>query len=195
MTENPILIIAILSPGFIGIATTKLLDGDTTPEPLNQGVLKYFLYAAASLILTDLWTPCKVLHKLIEKQPLSYMDYIAPMIMAIVISILWALLVKKLAEHFANEINEAGGRNKIFLDSSMLEAFINDNQEHFIEITFSDGRIIKGYVNKTIMHEKSLLILPEPTWTKDEQYEEYTVRTLVYLETNTTIREYAFKEK
>lgn len=193
MNDNPILMIAILSPGFIGIATTKLLDGDTTPEPLNQGVLKYFLYAAASLIFTDLCTPHKVLHKLIDRQPLSYMDYIAPMLTAVVISIIWALFAKKLAVHFANEINEAGGRNKIFLDSSMLETFINDNQSHFLEITFSDGRIIRGYVTKTIMHEKSLLVHPEPNWTQDKQHKEYTVRTLVYLDTNTTIREYAFK--
>lgn len=194
MTENPILIIAILSPGFIGIATTKLLDGDTTPEPLNQGILKYFLYAAASLIFTDLCTPCKVLHKLIEKQPLLYMDYIAPMITAIVLGILWTSVGKNLAEHFANLINEMWGRNKIFLASSMLEAFINDNQGHFIEITFSDGRIIRGYVKKTIMHEKSLLVYPEPSWTKDERYTEYTIRTVVYLDTNTTLREYAFKK-
>ncbi len=191
MTENPILIIAILSPGFIGIATTKLLDGDTTPEPLNQGILKYFLYAAASLIFTDLCTPCKVLHKLIEgTPPLSYMDYIAPMIMAIVISILWALFIKKLAEHFANEINEMGGRNKIFLDSSMLEAFISDNQPHFLEITFPDGRTINGYIDQTMVHEKSIILKPDTEWSENRKT--YIIRTLVYLDSKIVIKEYDF---
>lgn len=38
-----ILTIAALAPGFVGIAVTKLLDGDTTAEPLDKGILKYFL--------------------------------------------------------------------------------------------------------------------------------------------------------
>lgn len=190
MSDNPILMIAIFSPGFIGIATTKLLDGDTTPEPLNQGVLKYFLYAATSLIFTDLVTPCKIFHKLIAKQPLSYMDYITPMLMAIVLSILWISVGKKLAIAFANLINEMWGRNKIFLDSSMLEAFISDNQPHFLEITFPDGRTINGYIDQTMVHEKSIILKPDTEWSENRKT--YIIRTLVYLDSKIVIKEYDF---
>lgn len=40
--NETILIIAALAPGFIGIATNKLLNGDTSKEPLDANMFKYF---------------------------------------------------------------------------------------------------------------------------------------------------------
>lgn len=40
--NETILIIAALSPGFIGIAADKLLTGDTSKVPLDANIFKYF---------------------------------------------------------------------------------------------------------------------------------------------------------
>lgn len=188
-----ILTIAALAPGFVGIAVTKLLDGDTTAEPIDKGILKYFLYASSALILTDLCTYAQPLHKLIEGQRLEYIDYLAPILMAAAISIFWAIFGKNLFVGLANEINEAGCRNKIFLDSTMLECLTNDGKGHFLEIKLPNGEVRKGELKKVLVHEQSLLLEPEPAWTA--KYEEYTIKDVVYLNSGVLIREYGYRIK
>lgn len=193
MDNTFILNIAALAPGFVGIAVTKLLDGDTTAEPLDQGILKYFLYSASALILTDLCTSAKPLHKVIDRQQLEYIDYWMPILMAAVISIFWAILGKKIFVYLANLINKIGCRNTVFLKTTMLEALTNDCEGHYLEITLPNGEKKSGMLTKVLTHEQSLMLEPKPEWT--DKYEEYTKKEIIYLDSGLSIREYGYKIK
>ncbi len=193
MDNTSILTIAALAPGFVGMAVTKLLDGDTTAEPLDKGILKYFLYSASALILTDLCTPAQPLHKVIYGQRLEYIDYWVPILMAAVISIFWALYGKNLFVWIANTINKVGCRNTVFLEPTMLEVLTNDNEGHFLEVTLPNGEKKRGVLTKVLVHEQSLLLESDTEWAVG--HEEYTKKDVVYLNSGVAIREYGYKYK
>lgn len=188
-----ILTIAALAPGFVGIAVTKLLDGDTTAEPLDKGILKYFLYSASALISTDLFTTAQPLHKVIDGQRLEYIDYWVPILMAAVISIFWALCGKKLFVWLANVINKVGCRNTVFLEPTMLEVLTNDNEGHFLEVTLPNGEKKRGVLKKVLAHEQALLLEPDTEWAAVQ--EKYTKKDVIYLNSGVAIREYGYKDK
>ena len=193
MDNISILTIAALAPGFVGIAVTKLLDGDTTAEPLDKGILKYFLYSASALILTDLSTLAQPIHKVIDGQRLEYIDYWLPILMAATISILWALIGKRFFILLANIINKIGRRNTVFFQGTMLEALTNDNEAHFLEITLPNGEKKRGVLKKVLAHEQAVLLEPDTEWAAVQ--EEYTKKDVVYLDSGVAIREYAYKYK
>lgn len=194
--DNPVLLITALSPGFVGIAVHKLLKGDVTAEPLQQGVLKYFLYAASSLFLTDGILSAAgqtgTISKILTNQQLSYMDCMVPMICAAVIAVLWSVCGNTLAVRLANGINRRAGHNPVFLDESMLYTMLADNKPHFLEVQFPDGRTERGYITKTITHEKTIMLEPEPDWTKSSGFYRRDVRKMIDLATGVVITEYEY---
>ena len=136
--NDPILVITGLAPGFIGIAVQKLLRGDVTEEPLQRGILKYFLYAASALLLTDMIAVLRgvagPVGKILAGTSLSYFDCTLPMLSACIIAIFWHAAGSRIAIWGANKINKLAGRNPIFLDQCMMETMLSDNKPHFLEI-------------------------------------------------------------
>lgn len=197
--NDPILIITALAPGIIGIAVQKLLRGDVTEEPFQKGILKYFLYAASALFLTDMIAAVKGVNgpvgKILSGAQLSYFDFTLPMLSACVIAIIWHVIGSRFAIWAANQINKLAGRNPIFLDQCMLETMLSDNQPHFLEIQFADGRIEKGFVSKAITHEKTIMLEPDPDWTNDTGYERHIIRKMINLEMGIVITEYEYRFK
>ncbi len=191
--DNPILLITALAPGFIGIAVQKLLNGDTTTETIQQGILKYFLFAASALLVTDACLRFNgPVSRILQQEPLRYIDCLVPMGIAVVLSVLWHVRGCKWIIRVANIINTWAGKNQIFLRTNMLEEMLNDGKPHFLDIKFPDGTQTCGYLSKVVAHDKNLMLEPEPKWTKDTAYKRKTVRQLIDLNSNTIVTEYEY---
>lgn len=190
--ENFIITIVSLSPGFIGMAVQKLLNGDTTPGAIQSNVLIYFLYAASSLLCTELlfWFHGPI-NKLLMHDPIQLVDILVPMVIAVVIAVLWHIIGVRLAYKFANKINKLAGKNSIIMDSDMLETMLNDNQPHFVTVTFPNGTERSGYVTNVIVSNKEIMLEPNPNWTKD--YTRHTKRECIELSSGIVITEHEYK--
>ena len=190
--NNLILIITALAPGFAGIATLKLLNGDTTEVTIQKNILKYFLFGAISLFTADiflLWDG--PISRTLEQQPLHYIDFLLPMILAIMMALFWHTVGKKAAIIMANVINHQTGKNNIFLANTMLERMLNDGKAHFVEICFANGEKQNGYVADVIIHEKTIMLHPEPEWT--QSYKRINTRKMIDLSSGIVIIEYTYK--
>lgn len=183
--------IVLLSPGFVGIAVNKLLDGDTTSDTVQNSTMKYFLYSAFSYTLTEMLGASMTLSKILAGQAFKVEDYLMPIIAAALLSLIWTIKGRKIILQAANKLNIACGRNAVFLEKAMSEKIFNDGKGHFLEVTFSDGRKERGMLQYVLEQEASYALVPEPEWTKD--YEEYTVRNIVYPKLGVSIREYNFQ--
>ena len=136
--ENFIIMIVSLSPGFIGMAVHKLLNGDTTPGAIQSNIMTYFLYAASSLLCAEIvcWFHGAI-SKILLHEPVWLADILLPMGIAVVIAILWHIIGGRLAYKIANQINKVAGKNSIIMDSDMLETMLNDNQPHFVTVSYT----------------------------------------------------------
>lgn len=188
--NSVLLNVILLSPGFIGIAINKLFDGDTTSDTVQNGAMKYFLYSAFSYLIAEMIDNPAVLSKIFAGQMVKYTDLIMPLTIAALLSMFWTLKGKGLILQVANKLNLVCGRDTVFLEKSMSEKVFNDGKGHFIEVTFADGRSVRGMLQHVLEHEASYTLAPDPEWTKD--YTEYTVRSLVYPKLGVTIREYDY---
>lgn len=190
--DNPILLITALAPGFIGIAVNKLLQGNSDSEPLDKGVLKYFLYSAATLLLTEL-TTAKPLRKILEKQQLTIEDCLYPLFWAILIAIAWELVIRDYLLKCINFVYRKIGRNEIFLSRSMLEDMVADGKKHFLEVQFADGSVINGLVEKINQQENAIILIPEPDWVDDIDVKRFEVQQFIMFDKNIIVKEYDYK--
>lgn len=190
--ENLIIVIISLSPGFIGMAIQKLLNGDTTPGAIQSNIMTYFLYAASSLLCAEL--VCLFhgpISKLLMHEPVLLADILIPMGIAVVIAVFWHSIGARWAYNIANKINKLAGKNSIIMDSDMLETMLNDNQPHFVTVTFPNGTERSGYVTNVIVSNKEIMLEPNPDWTKD--YTRHTKRECIELNSGIVITEHEYK--
>lgn len=190
--DNLILIITVLAPGFAGIASLKLLNGDTTEITVQKSTLKYFLFGSVSLFFADAimkWNG--PISQTLAHQPLHYIDLLLPMILAVILAVFWHAIGETMAIRLANWINQKAGKNTVFLANTMIERMLNDGKSHFVEIRLPDGDIQKGYVADVIVHEKTIMLQPEPEWT--DSYKRVDTRKLVDLSSGIVITEYTYK--
>lgn len=73
----------------------------------------------------------------------------------------------------------------------MLERMMNDGKPHFVEIRLPNGEIQKGYVADVIVHEKTIMLQPEPEWTGS--YKRVDTRKMIDLSSGIVITEYTYK--
>lgn len=190
--ENFIITMVSLSPGFIGMAIQKLLNGDTTPGAIQSNIMTYFLYAASSLLCAEIvcWFHGPI-NKLLMHEPVLLVDILIPMGIAVVIAVLWHIIGARLAYKIANKINELAGKNSIIMDSDMLETMLNDNQPHFVTVSFPNGTERSGYVTNVIVSNKEIMLEPNPDWTKD--YTRHIKRECIELNSGIVITEHEYK--
>lgn len=190
--ENFIIMIVSLSPGFIGLAVHKLLNGDTTPGAIQSNIMTYFLYAASSLLCAEImcWFHGAI-SKILMHEPVWLADILLPIGIAAAIAIFWHIIGGRLAYKIANQINKVAGKNSIIMDSDMLETMLNDNQPHFVTVTFPNGTERSGYVTNVIVSNKEIMLEPNPDWTKD--YTRNTKRECIDLNSGIVVTEYEYK--
>lgn len=186
------IMIISLSPGFIGMAVQKLLNGDTTPGAIQSNIMTYFLYAASSLLCAEIvhWFHGPI-SKILMQEPVSLADILIPMGIAVAIAIFWHTIGGRLAYRAANKVNELAEKNSIIMDSDMLETMFNDNQPHFVTVTFPNGTQRSGYVTNVIVSNKEIMLEPNPDWTKD--YTRNTKRECIDLNSGIVVTEYEYK--
>ena len=124
-------------------------------------------------------------------QPLYYIDLLLPMILAVILAVFWHAIGETLAIKLANWINQRAGKNTVFLANTMLERMMNDGKPHFVEIQLPNGEIQQGYVADVIVHEKTIMLQPEPEWT--DSYKRVDTRKLVDLSSGIVITEYTYR--
>lgn len=190
--DNLILIITALAPGFAGIAALKLLNGDATEITIQKSTLKYFLFGGVSLLLADALMGLNgPVSRTLAHQPLHYIDLLLPMILAVILAAFWHTIGETKVIKLANWINHKAGRNNIFLANTMLERMMNDGKPHFVEIRLPDGEIQQGYVADVIVHEKTIMLQPEPEWT--HSYKREDTRKMIDLASGIVITEYTYR--
>lgn len=129
--------------------------------------------------------------KLLMNEPIQLVDILVPMGFALIIAVFWHIIGARLAKMFANGINKIAGKNSIMMDADMLETMLNDNQAHFLEVSFPNGTEKNGYVTNVIVSTREIMLEPEPEWTKD--YNRHTKRTCINLNSGIVITEYEYK--
>lgn len=198
--DNPILFIMALTPGIIGIATSKLLDGDTSPEPIDKGIMKYFLYSASALLLTESIgsviqpiQPIQPLQKALMKNPaFTIDDFVYPALMAVIVALSWKIFLKKLVIFITNLILSLFRKNMIDLPPSALDKLLADGNGHAVEIYFPDGRIVIGVVSEYYSTPNTITIQKLPSSINLGSIEESEKNILVFLETGVIIKNYTF---
>lgn len=196
--DNPILLIMALTPGIIGIATSKLLDGDTSPEPIDKGIMKYFLYSASALLLTELIgsviQPIQPLQKaLTQSNNFTIWDIIFPSLLAIIIALSWKLYLKGKIIHLANKLLLHLGKNTIALPSYELESLLADGEGHFLEVHFPDGRIVIGMLHEYNIATNTIRLRPLPDWINDNNIARYEKDTVAILDTGIVVKEFDYQ--
>lgn len=190
--DNLILIITALAPGFAGIASLKLLNGDTTEITVQQSTLKYFLFGSVSLFFADAimkWNG--PISRTLAHQPLYYIDLLLPMILAVILAVFWHAIGEAITIKLANWINQRAGKNTIFLANTMIERMLNDGKPHFVEIQLPNGEIQQGYVADVIVHEKTIMLQPEPEWVGS--YKRVDTKKMIDLTSGIVITEYTYR--
>lgn len=195
--NETILIIAALAPGFIGIATNKLLNGDTSKEPLDANMFKYFLYATAALLLTECTPYASPLIKALNGQRLVPADILLPMLIAAACGAAWTLYLKNALAKIVSQILRLAGKNyTVGLSTSLIDReLLEDAEGHFIEITLPNGTKCAGALESYRAEDNTMLLSDNPEWTRDDDIEKYYKKSIVYLDTGTVIREYDYKYK
>lgn len=195
--NETILIIAALAPGFIGIATNKLLNGDTSKEPLDANMFKYFLYATAALLLTECTPYASPLIKALNGQRLAPADILLPMLIAAACGAAWTLYLKNALAKIVSQILRLAGKNyTVGLSTSLIDReLLEDAEGHFIEITLPNGTKCTGALESYRAEDNTMLLSDNPEWTRDDDIEKYYKKSIVYLDTGTVIREYDYKYK
>ena len=189
-----ILLIIVLTPGIIGIAIDKLLNGDTSPEPLNKGIVKYFLYSSAALFATELSGWAQPLQKtLTQSNNFTLWDAAAPACAAVIIAVTWKLFFKRAVINASNKMLVFFGYNAITLPNSALENMLLDAKGHFIEIHFPDGRVIVGELVEYESTYKTITLAPLPDWVNDNYIVRYEKNNIVLFETGMVVKEFAYK--
>lgn len=195
MTEFILLLIA-LTPGAVGIALGKLLNGDVAPEPLNSGIIKYFLYSSTALVLTELSGWAQPLQKtLAQRNDFTLLDIAVPAGISAIVALAWKLFVKRAVIWAANKILLLFGYNEITMPGSALENLLDDGQGHFIEVHYPDGRVITGETREHGPHYGTITVVDLPEWVNDIELERYEKKTVIMLKTGIVIKEFDYKYK
>lgn len=176
-----------IAPGFVGIAASKLMSGDTKREELKNGILKYFLYTSAAhltayvIVKILLAAGCDISNS--SKVNLA-------IVCAAIIGILWVPLIKRYAVKGANIINMKLGRNPIFLEDTLIEQVCRDNKPHYWAV-FKDGKPMgMGWVEHINTNEKAICLNSVSGYSPESMEEK---RTIVYLDKDIYIKEYIEK--
>ena len=199
--NDSLLMILVISPGFIGIATSKLFTGDPTNEPISQSVLKYFLYSTSAWMTASLFNDGKVINAIIANKMvedgvirMNASDFLPPICWAIAFGASWSLFVKKLLLYTANKINQIFGKNKVFLENRLMNRMIADNGYHYAEILKDGESIAKGYVEDYSGSEKAIIIGCEDEYMGKKE-DEIELKRLIYLESGLVVREFKYADK
>lgn len=193
--ENTILLILLLSPGFIGIAVNKLLTGDTSTEPINQNIMSYFLYSASALAITELIFG-KPLSSILAGAKMTVYDCFYPLAAAALISALWEIVLRdKIVTPAINAVMRLLGRNEIALSNLLLYNMLADGRGHIIEIySTADNKLLaQGMVNEVSKDEKAIKLSPLPAWVNDNDVKRYEVQRLLLIKEELLVIEYAFE--
>lgn len=209
--DNPILLIMALTPGIIGIATSKLLDGDTSPEPIDKGIIKYFLYSASALLITELIgfliefsaslkNPDLIIESvhplqkaLTQNNNFTFWDIILPSLLAVIIALSWKLYLKDKIICLANKLLLYFGKNAIALPSYELESLLADGKGHFLEVHFPNGRIVTGMLHEYNIATNTIRLRPLPDWITDNDVARYEKDTIAILDTGIVIKEFDYQ--
>lgn len=179
--------LAQLAPGFIGVAVGKLMTGDNTKEPLNNGILKYFLYSGSS------WCICTLFNLVCTMSDSIFL--VMSIFVAALLGILWPTLIKGWTITAANFINKLFNKNPIFLNESILEKLTADNEPHFLEV-YKGGKVItSGWGSDVMIHENAFIIDRDLEWEEYFKNHEHEERTVIFLDKDTYIKEYKLKEE
>lgn len=181
--------LAQVAPGFVGVATSKLMCGDIQKEKLDNSVLKYFLYTGVSYISSEL------VQGLVYYLDITFSQnavIILNIFIAALIGALWHLCLKDFVVKYANKINKLFGKNEIFLSDTLLEKLSRDNKPHYWAIYKDEKLLGSGWLEHVIANEKSLSVKKFGDYDIEKMKEE---RTIVYLDKNYYIKEYIEDEK
>lgn len=189
-----ILIVIALAPGFIGIATSKLLNGDTSAEPLNNGIMKYFLYSSTSMLMAEYCTDAHPITKALNSNgKFTLDDFVTPMLLAIAIAIAWNFFIKFSLLFLINIFLRLLRYNTVGLPSYQLENLVLDGKAHYLEIVYPNGEKIKGALTEYDPVFKTLTLKPLPNWTEHKDIQYFEKSTTVLLENGTIIKEFDYK--
>lgn len=191
-----ILLIIGLTPGAVGIALGKLLNGDTAPEPLNNGLIKYFLYSSSALVLTELSGFAQPLQKtLAQSNNFTLWDIAVPAGVAALLALVWKLFLKRAVIWTANKLLRVFGHVEITMPNYALENMLGDGQGHFVEIQMPDGKIFTGEVVEVNPVDGAITLRKLPEWINDDDVERYEKEVVIMLNTGVVIKEFAYQCK
>lgn len=193
MSESILLVIA-LTPGIIGIAIGKLLNGDTSAEPLNKGIVKYFLYSSTSMLLAELFTVAHPLTKALNKSTnFTLLDVEIPTLIAICIAFSWKIFLKKFIIGVINKLLPFCKQNAISLPSSPLENLLLDGKSHFLEIYLADGKKVTGELKEYNYTDNTITLRPLPPWINDSDVARYEKDSVIMLSNGMIIKEFDYQ--
>lgn len=189
--DSSLLIILVMAPGMIGIATSSLFNGESKPESVSDSLIKYFLFSVTAWILAELFCPGYVMSKVLQGLPLNTIDLFWPILIATIIGPLWVLFLEKNIMIFVNYINIKVGKNSVFLETSIFKKMFDDNEYHFLEVIKDGVSLGKGYLEHYQGNEKALSLIDDSEY---DGHISHSKKYVIYLDNGLVIREYGYSD-
>ena len=101
-----------ISPGIVGIAFSKLFDGDSRDEPVNNTTIKYFLFTVASYICTFITS--SIVEIFFKQLNLTKYNMLMAIVFAFLLGILWPIYLRNIVVSLTNKIVNCKNKLHIF---------------------------------------------------------------------------------
>lgn len=180
--------IAQIAPGFIGVAISKLMNGDPKKENLNDSFLGFFLYAGAAWLVA---TAAALVAKQIQ-HPINQTGFIIlSMLAAALIGILWPTILRSNVISIANSFLSALGKNKIFMDEEIMDQIGHDNKPHYYEVYRNGQLIASGWGEHISSADKGMSLIKIDGFKVEDMKE---IRNIVWQQSDMVVKEYTMPE-
>lgn len=174
-----------ISPGIVGIAFSKLFDGDSRDKPVNNTTIKYFLFTVASYICTFITS--SIVEIFFKQLNLTKYNMLMAIVFAFLLGILWPIYLRNIVVSLTNKINKANNKNPIFLEEHLLEKNTRDTKPHYLKVFKEDKVIASGWLTEYQDRENAIRLQQSDEYPESELKE---VCAIVYLDKHTVIKEY-----
>ena len=135
--------ILILLPGFFGLATNKILSGNTKAEPLSNSIMGYVMYSSFSwfgvFLLSKIFL--NIDNPFLGSFKVSFLEYFLGITFAIILGFLWFWKMKSYLETLVRKINKILGKPIVGLSTDILQDGLRSCNRHYLQIS-KDGKLI-----------------------------------------------------
>lgn len=175
--------IAEIAPGFLAVAVQNFYVGDLHDKK-NKFIEyeRYFVYSGLIWFLIETAINYNFIH---EANRLTY-----SLIISVLLGFLWPACIKPLLFKLVNVCTKANGKSEKIDERSLFAMITNDGKPHYLLVYKNDKLIAEGWLSYSLDSERGFSVEADSEWKIKFANTLHGERTIVYLDSETYIKEY-----